>query len=245
MRSNENKAELFLFLAHQIKDINIEGKQIISTAEEDVVLSSPIDSTGLAPCSHEEADTRLLLQVAQGIRCGFDKVKIRTVDTDMVILSIANFHQLCPTELWISFGAGKHHRHIPAHQIAVNLGEEKCRALTFPRFHEMSYSVSLFWKGKKFAFDLWNICPSVTAIFGLLSSMPDELRQEHLETIERLVILWYHRTSRLSSINDCRRSLFTKGRNLENIPPTQDALEQHALRTAYQAGFLWAQATVL
>ena len=54
------------------------------------------------------------------------------MDTDVVILSIANFHQLCPTELWISFGAGKH-RYIPAHQIAVNLGEEKCRALTF--FH--------------------------------------------------------------------------------------------------------------
>ena len=75
--------------------------------------------------------------------------------------------------------------------------------------------------------------------------MPDELRQEHLETIERFVILWYDRTSRLSSINDCRRSLFSNGRNLENIPPTQDALEQHALRAAYQAGFLWAQATVL
>ena len=112
----------------------------------------------------------------------------------------------------------------------------------FPRIR---YSVSLFWKGEKSAFDFWNICPSVTAIFGLLSSMPDELRQEHLETIERFVILWYDRTSRLSSINDCRRSLFSKGRNLENIPPTQDALEQHALRAAYQAGFLWAQATVL
>ena len=164
----------------------------------------------------------------------------------MVILSIANFHQLCSTELWISFGAGKHHRYIPAHQIAVNLGEETCRALTF--FHAFTGcdTVSAFsGKGIKSAFDLWNICPSVTAIFGSLSSMPDELRQEHLETIERFVILWYDRTSRLSSINDCRRSLFSKGRNLENFQPTQDALEQHALRAAYQAGFLWAQATVL
>ena len=75
--------------------------------------------------------------------------------------------------------------------------------------------------------------------------MLDELRQEHLETIERFVILWYDRTSRLSGINDCRCSLFSKGHNLENIRSTQDALEQHALRAAYQAGFLWAQATVL
>ena len=155
LRSNENKAELFLFLAHQIKDINIEGKQIISTAEEDVASFSPIDTTGLAPCSHEEADTRLLLHVAQGIRCDFDKVIIRTVDTDVVILSIANFHNLGPTELWISFGAGKHHRYIPAHQIAVNVGEEKCRALTI--FHAFTGcdTVSAFsGKGKKSAFDL-------------------------------------------------------------------------------------------
>ena len=147
--SNENKAELFLFLAHQIKDINIEGKQIISIAEEDVVSSSPIDTTGLAPCSHEEADTRLLLHVAQGIRCGFDKVIIRTVDTDVVILSIANFHQLCPTELWIFFEAEKHHRYIPAHQIAVNLGEEKCRALRFFHAFTRCDTVSAFsGKGK-------------------------------------------------------------------------------------------------
>ena len=148
MRSNENKAELFLFLAHQIKDINIEGKQIISTAE-DVVSSSPIDTKGLARCSHEEADTRLLLHVAQGFRCGFDKVIIRTVDTDVVILSIANFHQLCLTELWISFGAGKHH-YIPSHQIAVNLGEEKCRDLTFFHVFTGCDTVSAFsGKGKK------------------------------------------------------------------------------------------------
>ena len=106
----------------------MEGKQIISTAEEDVVSSSPIDTTGLEPCSYEEADSRLLLHVAQRICCGFDKVIFRRMDTDVVILSIANFHQLCPTELLISFGAGKHHHYIPAHQIAANLGEESVEA---------------------------------------------------------------------------------------------------------------------
>ena len=122
---------------------------------------------------------------------------------------------------------------MPANQIAVNLGEEKCRALSF--FHAFTGcdTVSAFsGKGKSL--------PSTYGTFAHMSqpfsdyfritflSMPVELRQEHLETIERFVILWYDRTSRLSSINDCHRSLFSKGRNLENIPPTQDALEQHA-----------------
>ena len=40
--------------------------------------------------------------------------------------------------------------------------------------------------------------------------------------------------------------LFTnKGRSIENIPPTSAALRQHVLRAAYQAGYVWAQSTVL
>ena len=43
-----------------------------------------------------------------------------------------------------------------------------------------------------------------------------------------------------------RRALFTrKGRSIENIPPTSAALHQHILRTACQAGYVWAQAAVL
>ena len=39
--------------------------------------------------------------------------------------------------------------------------------------------------------------------------------------------------------------LFTqKGREIENIPPTKDALAQHVLRVGYEAGHVWGQATI-
>jgi len=46
----------------------------------------------------------------------------------------------------------------------------------------------------------------------------------------------YDRTSQSSSVNECRRVLFTrKNRAIENIPPTADALLQHTKRAALQA----------
>ena len=39
--------------------------------------------------------------------------------------------------------------------------------------------------------------------------------------------------------------LFTqKGREIDNIPPTKDALAQHVLRVGYEAGQVWGQATI-
>ena len=36
--------------------------------------------------------------------------------------------------------------------------------------------------------------------------------------------------------------MFAKGnRQLENIPPTREALRQHAKRAVYQAGHIWGQ----
>ena len=43
---------------------------------------------------------------------------IRTVDTDVVVLAIANFYKISASELWIAFGTGKQLRYIPVHTIA-------------------------------------------------------------------------------------------------------------------------------
>ena len=37
----------------------------------------------LSPCTHEEADTRMLLHDADGVKQGRQKIVIRTVDTDV------------------------------------------------------------------------------------------------------------------------------------------------------------------
>ena len=57
-------------------------------------------------CSHKEADTWLLLHVADAVQKGFRKVYACTVNTDDMILVIAMFDCICPEELWIAFGTG-------------------------------------------------------------------------------------------------------------------------------------------
>ena len=65
--------------------------------------------------------------------------------------------------------------------------------------------------------------------------------KELFPIIERYVSLLYDPTTLLSSVNECRKSLFTaRGRSLESIPPTQDALLLHTKRAIYQAS-CWRQ----
>ena len=63
LRLDENKRELFRFLAQCIAALTCE-KQIISTCGEDI----------LVPCTQEEADTRVTLHVADAIQQGYNKV---------------------------------------------------------------------------------------------------------------------------------------------------------------------------
>jgi hypothetical protein len=60
-----------------------------------------------------------------------------------------------------------------------------------------------------------------------------------------MLIICYFRSSPCTKVNECRKYLFTrKDRQLENIPPTEDALYQHTLRAVYQGVHVWGQALV-
>ena len=132
MRDDANKTELFLFLVKHIKHL-VTRKQIITTNGSDVVCIPPQDISNLAPSNHEEADTRMVLHLADAAKKGYNKILLRTVDTDVVVLSVAAFAKLEIQELWIAFGTGKNFRYIPIHEIAASLGPAKSQAL--PIFH--------------------------------------------------------------------------------------------------------------
>ena len=87
----------------------------------------------LEPCSHEEADTRLMLHDFDATLCGHRRIQIRNNDTDVVELAISVASSISVDELWIAYGTGKHLRNISAHSIAASLGREKASAL--PMFH--------------------------------------------------------------------------------------------------------------
>ncbi len=132
LRDSANKTELFTFLVNYIK-LQTTSKQLVSTNGSEVVCIPPIDTTHLAPCNHEEADTRMILHLADAVDKGFQKILLRTVDSDVVVLCVAVVAKISVRELWIAFGTGKHFRYIAAHEIAASLGPNKSQAL--PMFH--------------------------------------------------------------------------------------------------------------
>jgi hypothetical protein len=97
LRNDKNKKELLCFLARKIcvDTVNVGGKLVVSTLEIGIVSSSTnYDSLLLQPCSHEEADTRMLLHAADQARARYSKIILRTVDTDVVVLAVAFCQQL-------------------------------------------------------------------------------------------------------------------------------------------------------
>ena len=244
---DENKDELFKFLSQRIVDIAAQdGKVLYTTFDDNVLCSMPLtDLSGLMPCRHEEADSRIFVHLADAVSKGYKKVSIRTVDTDVVAIAVAAVSEISVDELWIAFGTGHKFRYIAVHEIAQTLGPQKSAVL--PVFHSITGcdTVSSFnGRGKKTAWEVWECFPEVTNAFR-------EIGQTHLITedsqllIERFVILMYDRTSELIDINATRKDLFTrKSRALDYIPPTKAALQQHVKRASLQSQG-WIRATHL
>ena len=110
----ENKEELFEFLADGIPLVDIpDDKVLMATRKDTVVSSSNLPSTHLlSPCTHEEADTRGMVHLKDMVCHGHSVISMRTVDSDWVVISLANFHCLTSElkELYVEFGTGNHYR---------------------------------------------------------------------------------------------------------------------------------------
>ena len=150
--------------------IEIEsGKQIITTNHTDILCCQPRDVSALAPCTHEEADTRMLLHLQDAVNLVYTKASIRTVNTDVLALAVTAAHRLNINGLWIAFGVGNNFHYIPAHEIVKALGPNRCIAL--PMFHAFTGcdTVSSFGgRGKRTAWDTWKAYYDVTAAFCAL-----------------------------------------------------------------------------
>ena len=88
LRIDENKVELFSYLADCAAEL-ATCKEIITTKGQSVMCNMSRDVSRLCPCDHEEADTRIILHSLDAYENGFHEITIRTVDTDVVVLAIA------------------------------------------------------------------------------------------------------------------------------------------------------------
>ncbi|CAC5375591.1 unnamed protein product [Mytilus coruscus] len=202
LRVDENKKELFAFISEQLVSRDIvfdEEKQIVSTTGSNVNCRKEKDVSEIAPCTQEEADTRMMLHVNDAVADGHKCVMIRTVDTDVVVIAISVLQKIeSILELWIAFGVGKNFRYLSFHDIANALGPEKSHGLLF--FHAFTGcdQVSSFAnKGKKSAWDTWTSYEEITGNFDLLSNeeSSSKVLLDHMGDIEHFVVLMYDKTS--------------------------------------------------
>lgn len=78
----------------------------------------------MADSDHEEADTQIVLHVKDSLQRGANKILIHTVDTDVVVILIGQFHKVIDrypnAALWVAFGTGKHFCHYSINTICTS-----------------------------------------------------------------------------------------------------------------------------
>ena len=101
-----------------------------------------------------------------------------------------------------------------------------------------------FNKGKATFWRKLKAFPDVLKAFVEIGENPFRaitLNCETLKLLERFVIIVYYSGSNAEDVNRCRLELFAKkNQDLNNCPPTKDALLQHIKRAVYKAGKLYS-----
>ena len=153
------------------------------------------------PCTHEEADTRIMVHCRDAVLKGHASIAIRTVDSDVVCIAVSMYDDIGADEMWIGFGIGKKFRYIPIHEIVLSLGPAKSRSLAlFHSFTGCDTVSSFCGRGKKVAFEVWNAFPDITETFLCLGRNPSEVTEDQLSKIERYIVLLYDRTSDIDKV---------------------------------------------
>ena len=82
----KTKRRFFSLLAENIQAIPTEGKQAVTSFGESA-LFSPVqtDMQALIPWTHEEADTRMFIHVADATHSGYKRIILRLSDSDVIV----------------------------------------------------------------------------------------------------------------------------------------------------------------
>ena len=91
-------------------------------------------------------------------------------------------------------------------------------------------------KGKKTAWAAWQAFDEVTNAFTKVTIAPNlDTLQQVMSVLQPFVIIMYDRSSSCNDVNECPKE---KGRSIDAIPPTLDALFQHTMRAILQS-IIW------
>lgn len=129
---------------------------------------------------------------------------IKANDTDVLVLALSVFAGLQEAglqQMWVAFGQGQNIRWISVHDIFQYVDQEKVKGMLF--FHAFTGcdTVSAFRnKGKKPAWQTWDICPEASPVFSKLGTYPPTVDDCDLKILKKFVILIYDRSSTAATV---------------------------------------------
>ena len=139
MASEENKAELSAFLSEcVISDSTLDKIIVIAGGFDEPTMvktnSETLDTTALE-CTHEEADTRIIVHC---IHSSAETVVVSARDTDVLLLLLAHFNKMKCKQLWMKSGTFAKPQYIPVHKIWENIPLEDNVIETILPFHAIT-----------------------------------------------------------------------------------------------------------
>ena len=188
----------------------------------------------------------MLLHTLYALQRNMTFICIMSNDTDTVILALGKYHYLRSQHIFddivIEYGLGKNMRKISIKNLATSLGQTRSEGMVFYHSFTRCDTCSSFKMiGKKKAYETIKAFPEIEILFSEFQNNPFpefDINDEKFKKIERFVILMYNWTA---DVNEAREYLyFNRSFNIENVPPTKDALYLHTRRALYQSG-IWAR----
>ncbi len=180
----------------------------IVTSRQDV-LANCIDVQHLRS-SQEEAETRIILHSLDAVRRGATELYIQSPDTDVFVLAICRYNELCKDTYSIT-GVGNRKRQISLAPTVHVLGVTKTADLIgFHSFTGADQTSRFAGKGKLTCWQALSRCPAeVVSAFAALGTS-DELTTDTERAIETFVCQLYEPGTTMVNVSDLRWRLFTK-----------------------------------
>ena len=229
LRNSQNKEELNELISQTVANTVFQSDQDVYITQKDSVLHIG-PGLEMEVSQYEEADVRIIVHMKHALDCGHENFIVRTSDTDVLVLIIGHFHKLeemySRLRVTVDFGTGKTRKLFDVRGICEKLGRDK--SISLPVFHSFTGTdtTSAFrGRGKKTAWSTWEHFSDVTEAFMFMANnpfYPVDAQAVHFKKLEHFTVLMYDKSAYTESVNDVRRSLFTKkSRSFEHLPPTQ------------------------
>lgn len=225
-----NKADISNFICEKLTVCDFGNTSLVVSGgfvDKERVTSSE-KSLNILPLvsNHDYAKTRIIIHA---INSEADKVVVTSKDIEVLLLLIHHFDKMQCKELWLKAGTLNKRLYVPVHTICQTLDEElKANILAYHFLTGSTYTSSAYGVSKVTG---WTVYETNAKLLSGIGN--DLLSNEGLLSTEEFFVKLFKVDGDIKTADLARHYLFSKLKNLTDLPPTSDALKLHIQRCHY------------